>query len=203
MTSALATLLPLFEEVYQEKLVAVLDEMDQVYQKVADQYGFICRGCEDNCCYSTFHHHTLLEYLYLYKGYLSLQKQQQAQIADAAHDYVNTGLQRQARPICPLNQATRCQLYAYRPMICRLHGIPHELRNRNGATMRHAGCDEFDRQSGQQAYIPFDRTPLYQKMAQTEQKLRQAAGWTGRLHLTVAQMLVSFEGDFIKKRPER
>ncbi len=51
--------------------------MDLKYKEAADYYGFDCTGCEDNCCFTRFFHHTLLEYLYIMEGYgttLSIQK---------------------------------------------------------------------------------------------------------------------------------
>ncbi|MCK7466806.1 MAG: YkgJ family cysteine cluster protein [Desulfosudis oleivorans] len=43
------------------------------------------------------------------------------------------------KPMCPLNESGRCGLYAHRPMICRLHGIPHELHPPGRAGAARAG----------------------------------------------------------------
>ena len=175
-------------------------EMDRAYADVAGQYGFRCRGCEDNCCLTRFHHHTLLEVLYLAEGWRTLAPAVrqtmvnraitvETEVADAA---------RHGNPIqrmCPLNQDGRCRLYHYRPMICRLHGIPHELRRPGGEVMRQPGCDAFFEQCrnrGQTAYIPFDRTPHYRNMALLEKELRAKTEYTARIKLTIAQILTIF-----------
>ena len=85
-------------------------------------------------------------------------------------------------------------LYAFRPMICRLHGIPHELHRPGGNVIKNPGCNAFFdqcRKSGTSAYIRFDRTPFYRQMAILEKDLRQATGYTDKIKLTIAQMLVT------------
>jgi hypothetical protein len=78
-------------------------------------------------------------------------------------------------------------------MICRLHGIPHELQRADGRIARSPGCEEFlnqCRQGGKTEYIPFDRTPYYRKMALLENELRLKTGVATKLKLTIAQMIV-------------
>jgi Fe-S-cluster containining protein len=98
------------------------------------------------------------------------------------------------RIMCPLNRNKRCMLYPYRPMICRLHGIPHELQRPGGNLIRNPGCDAFFnqcRQHGKTDYIRFDRTPFYRQMAALEQELRRETGYADKIKLTIAQMLVT------------
>ena len=98
------------------------------------------------------------------------------------------------RIMCPLNRNERCTLYPYRPMICRLHGIPHELQRSGGNPIKNPGCDAFFnqcRQRGQTDYIRFDRTPFYRQMAALEQELRIKTGYSDKIKLTIAQMLMS------------
>jgi hypothetical protein len=79
-------------------------------------------------------------------------------------------------------------------MICRLHGIPHELHGPGGRVIRNPGCDEFFdqcRESGRTDYIQFDRTPFYRQMAMLEKELRQKTGYVDKIKLTIAQMLVT------------
>ncbi len=73
-------------------------------------------------------------------------------------------------------------------MICRLHGIPNEFHRPDGQVIHGPGCDTFNKQCHQRSYIPFDRTPFYQEMAALEKALRQRAGFTGKIKMTVAQM---------------
>lgn len=171
--------------------------MENAYEAVADAYGFKCAGCEDNCCLTRFYHHTLVEYLYLYLGYSKLSGDEQARLKQAA-DRVSretTAADERgepARSMCPLNIEGRCTLYRYRPMICRLHGIPNEIQRPGGSPVRGPGCGDFDRQCGHQSYIPFDRTPLYREMARCEQALREKLDFREKIRLTVAQMISEF-----------
>ena len=57
---------------FLDRLEILFSEMDRKYDEVADFYGFVCTGCENNCCLTRFYHHSLLEYLYLYEGYVAL-----------------------------------------------------------------------------------------------------------------------------------
>jgi len=171
--------------------------MEQAYDAAAAAYGFRCTGCVDNCCLTRFYHHTLLEYLYLYRGYADLPVVEQDRLQKAAAE-VNRVLadadERGAslRSMCPLNLAGRCRLYRYRPMICRLHGIPNELRPPGGSPVQGPGCGEFGRQCGHLPVIPFDRTPLYGEMARGEKALRADVDFRGKTRLTVAEMIVTF-----------
>jgi hypothetical protein len=81
-------------------------------------------------------------------------------------------------------------------MICRLHGIPHELPSSDGGTIvRNPGCDAFFdqcRDSGTTEYIRFDRTPHFTtQMAMLEKELRRKTGYAEKIKLTIAQMLVT------------
>ena len=182
-----------------KRLETLFGEMDRSYTAVAGQYGFQCNGCADNCCMTRFYHHTLLEYLYLLEGLRTLESDvrhtiyEKALTASAGMD--NADRRGEARRImCPLNRNDRCTLYPYRPMICRLHGIPHELQRPGGSPIRNPGCDAFFkqcRQRGQRDYTRFDRTPFYLQMAALEQELRRTTGYSEKIKLTIAQMLVS------------
>jgi len=100
--------------------------------------------------------------------------------------------QEAVRLMCPLNVDTRCMLYAYRPMICRLHGIPHELKKPGQPGIMGPGCDTFDRRCGHKPYIPFDRTPVYRDMAKLEQAVRQATRFRDKIRMTVSEMILDF-----------
>lgn len=181
------------------RLEALFHEMDQAYEAVAGQYGFRCNGCADNCCLTRFYHHTLSEYLYLVKGMDTLGadlrrelRQQAVAVSTRIADADRRG--ETARIMCPLNRDDRCVLYSFRPMICRLHGIPHELHRPGGNPIRSPGCNAFSeqcRQRGKTEYIPFDRTPFYRQMAILEKKMRLETGYIDKIKLTIAQMLVT------------
>jgi Fe-S-cluster containining protein len=176
-----------------DRLQTVYRSMDSQYQKISDCYGFECTGCDENCCRTRFHHYTLAEYLYLHQGYDLLDTTTRREIRDradavqAARSLVGDDGEGQ-RKMCPLNAHDRCLLYTHRPMICRLHGIPHELRKPGQSGIQGPGCQMFAEAHAKDAYIAFDRTPLYARMADLERSLRQALNFTVRLKMTVADM---------------
>lgn len=175
-------------------LAQLFSKMDAAYDEVADAYGFHCRGCIDNCCYTRFHHHTLLEYLYLKKGMKNLDQSLQDKVFERAGDVVSktrTAEEKGQIPriMCPLNHDGLCLIYAYRPMICRLHGLSHELKKPGQNPLKSEGCDLFTELTETMDYIPFDRTPFYMEMARLEQNLRKVSGVTDRLKMTIAEMI--------------
>ncbi len=160
--------------------------MDRSYQEVADRYGFHCQGCEESCCRTTFYHHTWVEYLYLKAGVQELSREVREDLllsAQKVSAQTGTGL------FCPLNQDGKCMLYAYRPMICRLHGIAHELRRPDGSVHYGPGCAAFEAAAGETAYIPFDRSGFYWELSRLEREVRAALGNYDRIKMTVSQMV--------------
>lgn len=179
-----------------KKLAALYERMDGEYQKAALANGFQCRGCADNCCFTRFYHHTLAEYLYLKEGLGRLTGDDHRRVADRAASVVRqmNDLDRAGQPVrvlCPLNEKERCVLYAYRPMICRLHGIAHQLRRPDGQRQVGPGCGDFDRQCGTADPVALDRTPLYIALAELEKELRRRMGFQGRIRMTIAEMIIT------------
>ncbi len=181
---------------FLKRLRTIWADMGKKYQQAADYYGFFCNGCEDNCCYTRFYHHTLLEYLFIRKGYNSLEHEIQNQVTERALEvcaktleYDKTG--KTVRLLCPLNFDSLCILYEYRPMICRLHGIPHQLQGPGQDIMYSPGCEAFTKQCDGGKYVKFDRTPFYIEMANLEREFRESVGLTQKFKMTVAQMLIS------------
>lgn len=180
---------------FQPRIEEIFKKMDYEYDIAANQYGFNCRGCEDNCCLTRFYHHTLLEYLYLREGYRYLSEDIKKKITASAKQVVNkyNRSQDQIRVMCPLNSKGLCILYKHRPMICRLHGIPNELRRPDQKIIQGPGCDEFTKKHGKKPYASFNRTPFYIEMAQTEKELKNALEISVKFKQTVAEMILSFE----------
>jgi hypothetical protein len=181
---------------FLEHLRHVFADMDAAYERAAAAYGFVCSGCPDSCCRTRFHHHTWLEYLYLREGFGKLSAGRQTDIRAKAAAWLAQCEQPGApgaelRPMCPLNSEGRCQMYAHRPMICRLHGIPHLLRPPGRPPQQSPGCEEFHRRCGRPADYPFDRTPLYTRLARLESECRQALGLPRRIRMTIAEMLLN------------
>lgn len=181
---------------FSKRLKSLYADMDRYYQAAADYYGFHCSGCKDNCCLTRFYHHTFSEYFYLSEGYDRLSPEDQASVKQRAVQVCEqtacADIQGLAlRLMCPLNSEGLCLLYAYRPMICRLHGISHEFRKPGGTTVYGPGCGEFGRLAIGKAYFKFDRTRFYFEMAGLERELKQSLGVKEKLKMTVAEMFAS------------
>ena len=183
--------------VYFHRLQAVFEDMDRKYGKAADHYGFHCRGCKDNCCLTRFYHYTFLEYLFILKGFDTLGPSQRHTIHAKAESVCrqtqeadDNGLP--VRLMCPVNKDGMCTLYHYRPMICRLHGIPHELHKPGQPIFHGPGCGDFDARCSHKPYFEFDRTRFYFEMAGLENEFKRVAGLTGKIKLTIAEMIMEF-----------
>lgn len=182
---------------FKERLEALYAAMDSAYETAAASYGFTCTGCEDNCCFTRFYHHTFLEYFYLLDGLDTLADGKIMEIkktADAVckkhNETDNKGLI--ARALCPLNDGSLCVVYPYRPMICRLHGVPHELTTPGQGIRRNPGCGYFMKRYEHKGYFSFDRTAMYMKMANLEKEFRQKNGLKDKVKLTVAEMIKGY-----------
>lgn len=176
------------EKALETRLRVLKDAMDAAYARVAETYRFTCSGCADNCCWSRFHHHTLVEYLDLKTGLAQLAPDLRQRIATRARKAVRTPVDR--RIACPLLENERCLLYDRRPMICRLHGIPHRLVRPDETVLEGDGCATFHARCGP-AIRRLDRTPFYRQMATLEKELRAETGFAARLNLTVAEMIAT------------
>jgi Fe-S-cluster containining protein len=196
-----------FDPEFIERLKKIYAAMDQAFHRAAEHYGFNCDGCRDNCCRSRFYHHTVVEHAYLLEGLNTLTSQKQSEVKSRALEVVDQICECEAgkkaiRLMCPLNFNALCILYPYRPMICRLHGIPHELKKPGQNTLFGPGCRTFDHRGGHKSYISFDRTPFYRDLAGLEQEVKQALEIEGKLRMTVAEMIVS-HADPMRHAPYR
>jgi len=164
---------------FVERLRELQADMDRAWEETAAAAGFVCRGCPDNCCHTLFHHHTLIEWLDLCDGLAGLSPEacREVRRRAAAGDAP-----------CPLLHEERCRLYRHRPMICRLHGLPHRLQRPDGRVHEGPGCEAFHRRCPTPGR-PLDRTPFYGRMAAIEKELRRAVDFPDRIRLTVAGMI--------------
>jgi Fe-S-cluster containining protein len=174
-------------------LINFFSNMDQTWDKIAAGYAFQCNGCEDNCCKSLFFHHTYIEKAYLLHGFHRLEKKMQTIILKKAQTYCTKtfsqpGTIKSHRIYCPVNKNGLCLLYRFRPMICRLHGLPHELNRPGFKTLKNPGCEAGSFES--KPYIKFDRTLIYQEMAQIELLYRKTFNKKGKIKESIAQMLI-------------
>jgi Fe-S-cluster containining protein len=182
-----------------DRLRALYAAMDAGYAKHAQGLGFVCEGCRDNCCYTRFYHHTWLESMVLLRAVGGLTSSRRTPMVARAREVIRKSAQAdekgdKVRLMCPLNIDDRCTLYAVRPMICRLHGIPHELRRPDGRVIRGPGCTDFAIRCGQNGAPPLDRTPYYRQLAALEREFKEAIGTATRIKLTIAEMLTADSG---------
>jgi len=187
---------PEIEALYTWQLALIYEKMDAGYDRIARLSGFECRGCSDNCCYARFYHHTLLDYLYLRKGCFTLHRSLRTLVLEQAKATVETDAaadkaQERVPVICPLNREEKCLLYPYRPMICRLHGIPHRMNRPDGQILTGPGCEEFEKQNAP-GDLFLDRTPCYRELATLERELRTHTGIGSIPKRTIALMVTSF-----------
>ena len=180
---------------FLDRLKQIYAAMDDAYHRAADAYGFVCDGCRDNCCRTRFYHHTLIEYLYMIEGLRTLPSEKKIEVrvralTVAAETARADSSGAAVRLMCPLNFAELCILYPYRPMICRLHGIPHELKRPGQNPVYGPGCEAFDRRCGGKGHFKLNRTPFYRDMAMLEQEVKQTLGVAGKFRMTVAEMII-------------
>jgi hypothetical protein len=90
-------------------------------------------------------------------------------------------------------------------MICRLHGIPHALRQPGGTTVRGPGCEYFRSLHKKRGDACLDRTPFYRAMAGLEKEFRAALAVDVKFKQTIAEMILSFlpERSAIKQGDDR
>jgi Fe-S-cluster containining protein len=183
---------------FMKRLRELYAAMDAAYDEAAGSAGFECTGCRDNCCLTRFYHHTYIECLYLLEGVAQLPPSSLRAVRTAARRLERRGLRMESegcevRLMCPLNGEGRCRVYAHRPMICRLHGIPHILRPPGRSPVAGPGCEAFDRQCAGRDVKPLDRTPHYVELARLERDLRRELETRRKIRLTVAGVLLCEE----------
>ena len=182
---------------FKKRLKRIFAAIDQKYLEAADYYGFNCEGCEDNCCLTRFYHYTLVEYFYIKEGFHCLDNRKQVELKQRSLavcqkiDETDKN-KKHVRVMCPVNVESLCVLYPYRPMICRLHGIPHGLTRPGQGISNSPGCHTFALKCHEKKPFKFDRTPFYMEMAALENEMKQTAGLTQKIKMTVAQMIVTF-----------
>lgn len=175
---------------FLERLRSLFREMDRAWDRAARTAGFVCDGCEDNCCRTRFFHHTRAEFRLLREGFRALPPPERAAAlrrADAVVRMHGTG----GRPMCPLNVDGRCRIYASRPMICRLHGIPSAFRRPDGREVRGPGCEAYRVRVPERSAVFLDRTPFYRELARLEADLAGVLRPSGRMKMTVAEMVLA------------
>lgn len=194
---------------FSDRMKALYEEMQREYDKVAAHYGgFSCMGCQDNCCTQRFFHHTLAEYLYLKEGVLEALRSGEPGQRDvlrqmlrksrlAMETYLKEVEAGEIMPLmCPVNVDGLCALYSHRPMICRMHGMPHRFKRPDGREERGGGCARFG--AANKVDWTVNRTKVYRDLASIESGVRRTSGFSGRYARTTAEMLM----DMVAQEPE-
>lgn len=177
-----------------DKVRELFSLIEAAYDDVASKYGFTCEGCEENCCVSRFHHHTFAEYYYLLEGLRSAEPALREEIIsrsrEAVSEYEKSEETGEFPPVmCPVNVNGLCGLREHRPIICRLHGMPHVFRMPTGELVTGLPCGKFQRLFTEYDY-KIDRTPFYRALAEIERGLRQEHKLAGRYKKTTAHMIL-------------
>jgi Fe-S-cluster containining protein len=157
--------------------------MDAAYDTAATKVGFSCNGCDGvACCTVDVTLHTFAEMLYLRRGFTTLDMASQLEILGRCNEMIDAKLANASGDayrnlVCVLNRDGLCRLYGYRPMICRLAGIPHFFVRPDGSARGGGGCPRFEQEvATDHPDLKIDRTVFYQKMAEIEIELVRAHG---------------------------
>jgi Fe-S-cluster containining protein len=193
---------------YISRIKDLYSSMDAAYAGAAERYGFRCSGCSESCCEERFWHYTLAEHLYLIEGMGSLNTDTVGDMLVRAEEAIrlyclHDAQGRSERVLCPLNFNNLCRLYEHRPMICRLHGVPHRMRKPGGSEQAGPGCHRFAEEmtpAGLSEPV-FDRTEFYSGMAAVEIELRRLVNFRGRYRKTVAEMVIDISNAMDKTHP--
>ncbi len=177
-----------------ERMRLLYSEMDGAYDALAGKYGFSCDGCEDNCCTQRFYHHAVAEYFYLLEGIKKADPELREQIfrksmvvTESYWHEVQAG--EVFKLMCPANFDGLCSVYEWRPMICRLHGLPHHFTMPDGTVRKSGGCPRTNDDSNGL----LDRTPFYKELAEIEKSMREDMNYRQRFKKTTAQMFVDMQ----------
>lgn len=181
------------------RLGNLYERMSSAYGETAAKAGLSCEGCQQNCCYSYFQHHTYIEWSYLWRGMNELPQERRESYMQRAHEAVRQyqhSLSMGLPPsvMCPLNDDGLCGVYKHRLMICRMHGTRNTMLLPNGDRRVFTGCYRFvdNVKDIPDELVPaLDRTELYKELVQLEMefvgaKLRVLP----RVNMTLAEMLV-------------
>ena len=179
------------------ELERIYSTMENEYDKVASRIGLSCEGCTDNCCRSYFRHHTYVEWAYLWQGLRQLEQSRVDRFLERASEYMETANRRlernePPRTMCPLNEDGWCAVYSHRMMICRLHGVPNQVRMPDGRVKAFPGCHVTRELTRNMDRVPYlDRTPLYAELAALERRfLGERRETLPKVDLTLAEMLL-------------
>ena len=166
------------EEELIPRLVELYHRMDDAYSAVAEKVGLTCEGCDGvTCCTVDLTLHTFMEMHYLRRGFNSLAHAEQAAILERSRTIVKAKQEDSwgaayRESVCALNRQGACMLYAHRPMICRLAGLPHFFVRPGARQILSGGCTTFQNKIDTlHPDLKIDRTDFYRDMATIEMEI--------------------------------
>jgi hypothetical protein len=178
------------------RIAELYDKIDSAYAAAAEKIDLTCEGCDGVlCCTVDLTLHTFVEMSYLRQGFYALDPSMQSEILTKSRRMVSAKQQAPKgedyrNAVCALNSAGACVLYQYRPMICRLAGVPHSFIRPNGSKSESGGCKKFDESiPAKNSGAILDRTEFYREMAAMEIEAVIARGQRTK-KLTIAEILV-------------
>jgi hypothetical protein len=165
------------------RLTELYRQIDDKYREIAETVGLTCEGCDGvRCCTVDLRLHTFMEMHYVRRGFNTLEPAIQREVMlrsramKAAKEDDPYG-EEYRNAVCSVNVAGRCILYHYRPMICRLAGIPHVISRPDGKSIESGGCSHYAKQIGQSHQdVRIDRTEYYKAMAGLEMDMVKSTG---------------------------
>ncbi len=183
--------------VFDSRLKELYEEMDAAYEAVSIQSNFNCIGCDGaKCCSVDLIIHTFVEMVYLKNGLLTLDENTSSRIQKRSTEIVtfkeidpSGGDYRNS--VCAANFDGKCAIYQYRPMICRLAGIPHFIHRPDLTKIYGPGCPRFEnRFRSSNPLLQIDRTPFYRRMAELEMEIIKQQGKRTQ-SLTISEILAN------------
>ncbi len=154
------------------RLQELYERMDESYRDAAQQAGFSCDNCDgEACCTVNLRIHTFAEKLSLKRGLASLEAPLREEIQRRCRKMLKAKEEdplgaAYRNAVCALNFHGRCVLYQYRPMICRLAGIPHLIARPDGKTVERGGCVRYEKEfQPSNPDLRVNRSDLYRDMA--------------------------------------
>ena len=197
---------------FQDELIrAVADlyrRMDRAYALAAREARFSCEGCHEKpCCEVDLLLHSFVEKLYLRLGFLRLDVSVRSRILDRCGSLLkarreNHDTTSSRSVLCALHFDGLCSLYSYRPMICRLAGIPHFLVRPDGKALTGNGCPRYEHEIRElHPNLRMDRTGFYREMASIESEIVRSMGRRTRAG-TIAEVLTGTDPDSVLLSPD-
>ncbi len=182
-------LIPGIRELYRK--------IDSRYAAAAEKIGLTCEGCDGIvCCTVDLTLHTFIEISYLRFGFDMLESSRRSEILTKSRVIVEAKREapygdRYRSAVCALNSEGACTLYEYRPMICRLAGMPHVFTRPDGSEVASGGCKKFEETLRRQnPETKIDRSEFYREMAAMEIEAVRSRGRRTE-KLTIAEMLIN------------